>query len=210
MDNKFALTLKGCSLSTGVLESPGSSIETNRIPPNYLQEIVLFDGTRSILRPICPEDKPALAAFHNRLSEDTRFLRYHYSKGQLTEGDLKDLCEVDYCRTMALVAEAERNGGKEIIGVGRYIRLPFDHTAEVAFVVQDSEQGKGIGTQLLKHLSILAWQKDIYFFFGEVLRQNGRMLSIFRKSDPGMKQEVDSACTCTVTLSVYEAMRRNQ
>ena len=174
----------------------------------YLREIVLTDGTRAVLRPICSADKAALLAFHSRLSADSLFLRYHYSKGQLTEKDLKDLCDIDYVSTMALVAEVERNGMKEIIGVGRYIRLPFDHTAEVAFVVQDSEQSKGIGTQLLRHLSTLAWQKDIYFFFGEVLRQNCKMLSIFRKSDPRMKQEVDSPSTCTVTLSVAEAMRQ--
>jgi len=181
---------------------------TDRKPPAYLREIVLTDGTRAVLRPIRSEDKAALLAFHSRLSAESLFLRYHYSKGQLTEKDLKDLCDIDYVGTMALVAEVERSGTKEIIGVGRFIRLPFDHTAEVAFIVQDSEQHKGIGTQLLRHLAALAWQKDIYFFFGEVLRQNCKMLSIFRKSDPAMKQEVDSPSTCSITLSVAEAMRR--
>jgi GNAT superfamily N-acetyltransferase len=126
----------------------------------------------------------------------------------LTEDDLKNLCNIDYLTKMALVAEAERNGGKEIIGVGRYIKLPFDHTAEVAFIVQDSEQNKGLGTQLLKHLAQLAWQQEIYFFFGEVLRQNYRMLSIFKKSDPGMKLEVDGPTTCNITLSIAEAMQK--
>jgi GNAT superfamily N-acetyltransferase len=204
MDNKFALTIRGSDLSTGISETAGHDY----IARNYFQEIVLSDGTRAILRPILPEDKDALVAFHSRLSEETRFLRYHYLKGQLTENDLKDLCELDYTNSMALVAEVDRGGCREIIGVGRYIRLPFDHTAEVAFVVQDSEQHKGLGTQLLKHLSILAFQQGIYYFFGEVLRQNARMLSIFRKSDPTMKQEVDSCTTCTITLSVEEAMGR--
>ena len=177
-------------------------------PPLYRREITLADGTRADLRPICSADKKALVAFHSRLSPESLFLRYHYSKGQLTEADLKNLCDIDYTTTMALVAEVERNGEKEIIGVGRYIRLPFDHTAEVAFIVQDCDQNKGIGTQLLRHLSGLAWQKEIYFFFGEVLRQNSKMLSIFRKSDPAMKQEADSPSTCNVTFSVAEVMRR--
>jgi hypothetical protein len=190
-------------------ENPGClSTELNPSPSEFRREIVLSDGSLATLRPICSADKQALVAFHSRLSAESLFLRYHYSKGQLTEKDLQDLCDIDYSTTMALVAEVERNGHREIIGVGRYIRLPFDHTAEVAFIVQDSEQNKGIGTQLLQNLAILAWQKEIYFFFGEVLRQNGKMLTIFRKSDPGMKQEADSACTCTVTLSTAEVLRR--
>jgi hypothetical protein len=209
MENKSALIIKECFLSPGTLEAPGSSAVVSPSAPNYFEVVLLSDSTPVVLRPIHAQDKPALVAFHSRLSADTRFMRYHYSKGELTESDLKELCEVDYLKAMALVAEVQRNGVKEIIGVARYIRLPFDHTAEVAFVVQDSEQNKGLGTQMLKHLAVLAWQRDIYFFFGEVLRQNGRMLSIFRKSDPGMKQEVDCACTCNVTLSVVEAMRRN-
>jgi hypothetical protein len=179
-----------------------------KAPPAYRCEITLTDGTRAVLRPISSADKEALVSFHGRLSPESLFLRYHYSKGQLTESDLHTLCDIDYSTSMALVAEAERNGQNEIIGVGRYIRLPFDHTAEVAFIVQDCDQNKGIGTHLLHHLSTLAWQHDIYFFFGEVLRQNSRMLTIFRKSDPGMKQESDGPSTCSVTFSVAETMRR--
>jgi hypothetical protein len=61
---------------------------------------------------------------------------------------------------------------------------------------------------LLKHLAVLAWERGIQNFFGEILRQNGRMISILRKSDPKMQQEVDCVSTCTVKLSVAEAMRR--
>jgi GNAT superfamily N-acetyltransferase len=124
----------------------------------------------------------------------------------LTDSDLKNFCDIDYSDVMALVVEKERLGRLEIIGVGRYYRLPPDHTAEIAMVVQDDEQQKGIGTQLLRHLATLAWLRDIHHFTGEVLRQNGRMLSIFRKADPQMRQEVDSPSTCTIRVSVAEAM----
>jgi GNAT superfamily N-acetyltransferase len=176
----------------------------NHHPPDYRKEITLLDGSKATIRPIVCEDKAALLNFHSRLSEETRFLRYHYSKGELTDSDLKTFCDIDYSDVLALVAEADRKGHKEIIGVGRYSRIPPDHTAEVAFVVQDNEQRKGVGTQLLKHLAVLAQQRDIRCFVGEVLRQNGRMLSIFRKSDPKMGQEIDSPCTCNVILSVAE------
>ena len=208
MSSETALILRDHNLAPGLAELGAGSAANNDLS-DYRKEIVLRDGSPAVIRPIRSEDKGALVEFHSRLSQDTRFLRYHYSKGDLTSGDLKNFCDVDYCGTLALVAEAEREGKMEMIGVGRFSRLPLDHTAEVAFVVQDSEQNKGIGTQLLKHLSILACERGIYYFFGEVLRQNARMLSIFRKSDPAMKQEIDGISTCTITLSTVEAMRHS-
>jgi hypothetical protein len=134
-------------------------LTVNQALPDYRQIVELLDGRQIIIRSICPDDRLLLMAFFCRLSDETRFLRYHYSKSQLTESEL-------------------------------------------------NEQKKGIGTQLLKHLSILAWQRDIHYFFGEVLRNKAKMLSIFRKSDPDMKQVIDSGSTCVITLSVAEAIRR--
>jgi acetyltransferase len=176
--------------------------------PDYRQTINLLDGRQILIRPICPDDRLLLTVFFDQLTDETRFFRYHYSKRQLTESELKEYCEMDYRDNLALVAEIEREGKRQIVGIGSCSRLPDSHTAEVAFVVQDGEQRRGIGTQLLKHLSILAWQRDIHFFSGEILRNNAKMLSIFRKSDPGMKQVVDSGSTCVITLSVAEAMSR--
>ncbi len=174
---------------------------------NYEESITLRDGRTVLIRSIQPDDKMALRAFHSRLSPESLFLRYHYSKGPLTEEDLKNFCEIDYCENLGLVVEKEEsNSQKSIIGVGRYCRLPGTDLAEVAFVVEDAEQRQGIGTHLLEHLARLAWQQGIHYFFGEVLRQNGKMLSIFRKSDPLLKQEIDDHTTCTVTLSVAQAM----
>ncbi|MDD5189574.1 MAG: GNAT family N-acetyltransferase [Dehalococcoidales bacterium] len=169
----------------------------------------LMDGSPVLLRPITPEDKQALLDFHARQSTQTRFFRYHYSKGELTAADLRNFCEIDFDNSLALVVEMERNHRKEIVGVGRFYRLPTSiHTAEVAFVVQDSEQRKGIGTMLLKYLAKLAWDRDIYFFTGEVLRENGRILSIFTKSDPEMHYTDEDDHTCIVTLSIREIMDR--
>jgi GNAT superfamily N-acetyltransferase len=179
-------------------------VKTRRKTDGYRQEIILNDGDRIILRPICPQDKNALQSFYNRLSEDTRFLRYQYHKGELDEEELNGFCEIDYDNTLALVAEKGPYGQREIVGVGRYYRLDNRHSAEVAFVVQDSEQRKGIGTQLLKHLALQARRNDISYFVGEVLKENGKMLSIFRKADPGMEHDNDDGSTCTVSLSVTE------
>ena len=153
-------------------------------PPDYRRDIVLSDGTRFVTRPITCDDKEALLQFHSRLSPETRFLRYHYSKGELTESDLHNFCDLDYENTMGLVVETTGDKNADIIAVGRYYRVPPDHTAEIAMVVQDSLQGKGIGTQLIRHLAILARRHDIHHFVGEVLRNNGKMISVFNRSDP--------------------------
>jgi GNAT superfamily N-acetyltransferase len=207
MSKSLAVNLKENNVWPGSPESGHGAASDCQKQMEYRREVTLRDGTKAVIRPIRSEDKPALLDFHSRLSADTKFLRYHYSKGGLTEDDLKTFCEIDYRDSMALVAEGVRDGKPQILGVGRYSRLPLKQTAEVAFVVQDSEQNKGIGSHLLKDLAEFAWQADIHYFFGEVLRQNGRMLSIFRKSDPSMKQEVDCPSTCMVTVSVAGARR---
>ena len=109
---------------------------------------------------------------------------------------------------MALVAEEAHDNELLIIGIGQYYRLRDPLIAEVAFVVQDNEQGKGIGTQLVKHLAILAWWRHIRYFTAEVMKTNWKMLSIFRKSDPEMENISEGGSTCTVTFRVAEAMYR--
>jgi GNAT superfamily N-acetyltransferase len=174
---------------------------------SYRKAVRLLDGREATIRPIFSEDRRSVQEFYRRLSDESKFLRYHYTKGELTEGDLHNFCDVDYRDNMGLVMEIGCNGHRDIIGLGRYCRLPLSNKAEVAFEVQDSEQRKGVGTLLLKHLAGLASQEGIGEFFGEVLRSNSKMLSIFRKSDPRMKQEIDDPTTCNVTFSVSETLR---
>ena len=178
--------------------------DSDKHVPDYIQNMNTLDGKEVTIRPITCDDKNKLREFHARLSLDTLYLRYQYSKGDLTESDLHAFCNVDYYNTLGLVAETEINSQKHIIGVGRYTRLNDPQIAEMAFVVQDSEQRKGIGTQLLRHLSILAWERGIRHFVGELLRENGRMINILRKSDPRMHQLIEGS-SLTITIKVEDA-----
>ena len=63
---------------------------------DYRQEAVLLNGQKIIIRAIRSEDRKALVEFHKYLSDNTRFLRYQYLKGELTESDLMNFCDVDY------------------------------------------------------------------------------------------------------------------
>jgi GNAT superfamily N-acetyltransferase len=186
--------------SENAADCPGS----NNHGPDYCRNMKTADGLKVTIRPITFADKNKLQEFHARLSGATRFLRYQYAKGDLTERDLHSFCDVDYDNTLGLVAETGENGRRHIVGVGRYARLPDPKIAEIAFVVQDSEQKKGIGTQLLRHLSILAWERGIRYFVGELLRENGRMINILRKSDPGMRRLIEGS-SFTITVKVEDA-----
>jgi len=160
---------------------------------DYQQWVALLDGRRTLLRPICALDKAAILAFFNRLSPETRFLRFHYVKTRLAPDELDQYCCVDYHNTFGLVAELWRGGHIEIVGVGRYSCLSCFDSAEVAFVVEDREQGNGIGTHLLRSLSTIAKERGIKTFVAELLSDNVIMLDIFRKHDPELKQEVDGS-----------------
>jgi RimJ/RimL family protein N-acetyltransferase len=201
VQNKQCFEFKQANPLISILEM---NIPLKPNPPDYRRDLVLSDGTRFVIRPITCDDKQALLQFHSRLSPETRFLRYHYSKGELTEKDLQNFCDLDYENAMGLVVESTGDKNAEIVAVGRYIRIPPDHTAEIAIVVQDSLQGKGIGTQILRHLAILALHHHIHHFVGEVLRNNGKMMAVFNRSDPGLECEVDGPGTCNIRTSVEQ------
>ncbi len=175
--------------------------EQTYAPPEYQKWVSLLDGRQALLRPIRSDDQNAIVAFFDRLSTDTRFLRFHYAKGRIAPEELDRYCRVDYYNSFGLVAEINRHGNIDIVGVGRYVRLPCTDIAEIAFVVEDGEQGKGIGTHLLKELVILARERAVATFVAELLNENIIMLDILRKFAPGLKQVIDGN-SILVTISI--------
>jgi acetyltransferase len=133
------------------LHEEGASIPQPAIrpyPSQYVQRDFLTDGEPVLIRPIRPDDEPAMAAFHATLSEHSVFMRYfEFLKYDVrTAHDrLARLCFVDYDRHIAFVALT----AGAIVGVGRLIRTPNTDEAEAAFVVTDAMQQRGLGTKLL-------------------------------------------------------------
>ena len=161
--------------------------------PNYFPKLfILLDGkNRVLIRPMLSTDKHGITLLFDRLSSETRFLRFHYFKMRLTDQELINFCEIDYEDAFALVAEMFRIDHFDIVGVGRYNRLQDPTKAEVAFVVEDKEQGNGIGTHLLREISLIAREKGITKFVAELMNENVVMLDILRKYDPNMQQRTD-------------------
>jgi len=169
--------------------------------PDYQIGVTLLDGHSALIRQVRSADYDELRSFFGRLGPETMFLRFHYAKPLVSEQEIRSYCECDRESTYTLVAQMEREGRAEIVGVGRYDRLPDMHNAEVAFVVEDKEQGNGIGTHLLAHLAIVAKEKGLAKFVAETVTYNEIMLSIFRKYDKGLIREVDGD-SCRVTFSI--------
>ncbi|SCF39517.1 bifunctional GNAT family N-acetyltransferase/acetate--CoA ligase family protein [Micromonospora mirobrigensis] len=139
-------------------------------------DVLLSDGTTVGLRPIRPDDAPAVVAMHGRFSERTRYLRYFSPYPRIPDRDLQRFVVVDHRDREAFVVLA----GDRIVAVGRYERLgPESPEAEVAFVVEDAYQGRGIGSVLLEHLADAARRHGIVHFVAEVLPANGAMLRVF-------------------------------
>jgi len=137
------------------------------------------DGSPIHLRPIRPEDADALVAFHGRLSPDTVYFRFFSAHPRLLPQEIERFTQVDHHDRVALVAVAQ----ERIVGVGRYDRLrPGGPEAEVAFVVDDAFQRRGLGTLLLEHLATIAAADGIERFRAEVLPANRRMLDVFGRS----------------------------
>lgn len=152
-------------------------------PAHWASDVVLIDGGTVHVRPIRPTDGAGLVAFHARLSPDAVYHRFFAAKPTLTDAEVRHFTEVDHVDRVALVAELR----DELLGVARYDRLPDAPTdAEVAFVVDDHHQGRGVGTLLLEHLAAAARERGVSRFVAETLADNGRMLEVF--GDAGFEE----------------------
>ncbi len=139
-------------------------------------DVVLADGGTVHIRPILPTDGPLLRAFHSRLSAESIYFRFFSPRPKLSDAEIDHFTHVDYHDRMAFVALL----AGEIIGVARYDRYPGTDNAEVAFIVDDAHQGRGISTLLLEHLGAVARQKGMRRFSAQVLPDNRKMLGVFR------------------------------
>ncbi|MFC1891766.1 GNAT family N-acetyltransferase [Thermodesulfobacteriota bacterium] len=150
-----------------------------RYSSQYETEVILKDGSSMILRPIKRDDAGLWLDFVSGLSKRTKYLRFH-SLPKHTIEDAVRFCTVDYQNSFAVVAETLKEQSSAIVGIGRYYRLPRWHAAEVAFVIADAYQGKGIGTKLVEWLANVARNNDIDLFEANVLAENREMMKVLR------------------------------
>lgn len=154
-------------------DAPNPPAERARV---WEADVLLKDGRVAQLRPITPEDTDAFVAFYSRVSDESKYYRFFAPYPTLSARDVERFTHVDLDRRVAFVLTLH----DDIIGVGRY-DATSDDEAEVAFLVEDAHQGRGVGQLLLEHLAQAGRERGIKRFTADVLPSNNRMLQVFRE-----------------------------
>jgi acetyltransferase len=164
-------------------------------PHQYVKPWTMKDGSEVNIRPIRPEDEPLMVEFHQKLSEQSVYMRYFraLNLGQRVAHDrLTRICFIDYDREMALVAVRRyEDGRREVVGAGRLSKEYLDNEAEFALLISDDYQGQGLGGELLRRL--IAWGRDerVNRIVAYMLPQNNAMRALCQKLGFALHKEED-------------------
>ncbi len=155
-------------------------------PLQYTYPGTLLDGTPVTLRPIRPEDEPRMVTFHETLSDRSVYFRWLHMLGlsqRVAHEQLIRMCFIDYEREMALVADYknQQTGQDEIIGVGRVIKAQGANSAQIAILVTDQFQRKGLGTELLRRLIQFSHDEKLQRLTGDILVESKGMQEVCKK-----------------------------
>jgi acyl-CoA hydrolase/RimJ/RimL family protein N-acetyltransferase len=153
------------------------------IQPELKATLVLDDGTLINVRPMHPTDERSVRGLFHSLSQQTKYYRFMSHIARLPQKQIQNFVYIDYRSEMAIVGTIPETHGDQIIAIGRYYIDPQTNRAEVAFVVRDDWQNRGIGTFLYKLLITIAKQNGVEGFNAEVLIENKSMLAVLRKGD---------------------------
>jgi len=158
-------------------------------PESLRTALTLDDGTQINFRPIHPTDMPRMKDLFYALSRDTVYYRFMRPMKQLPQKQVLEFVYVDHRNEVALVGTIPEAHGDEIVAVARYYLDPRTNRAEVAFVVRDAWQGRGIGTFMLRHLISVARRNGIAGFTANVLVDNRAMQAVMHKGDVKVKSK---------------------
>ncbi|MEU5609872.1 GNAT family N-acetyltransferase [Streptomyces sparsogenes] len=165
--------------------------DTHAYPAHWEADVVLRDGGTARIRPITPDDAGRLVSFYERVSDESKYYRFFAPYPRLSDRDVHRFTHHDYVDRVGLAATI----GGEFIATVRYDRIdggglpatgPADE-AEVAFLVQDAHQGRGVASALLEHIAAVARERGIRRFAAEVLPANTKMIKVF--TDAGYTQK---------------------
>ena len=153
----------------------------------YKYDFKLKDGKVVEFRPLLPSDVFAYRNFFYSLQEKTIYMRYFYKMRTFShEVVQKQWSSVDYHKNMSILGLVQKGGHKEIMAIGSYAQ-DSDERAEVAFVVREDFQNKGIASYLLEILEKIAKENHYNGFCATVLRENSSMIRVFKNRFPEAK-----------------------
>jgi acyl-CoA hydrolase/GNAT superfamily N-acetyltransferase len=156
-------------------------------PKDIRTTYLLDDGTQITIRAVHPTDEPRVRDLFYSLSQQSLYTRFMSRMKWVPRKQVQEFVYIDHRTEVSIVATIPEADGEDIVAMGGYYLDPKTNRAEVAFVVQDGWQHKGIGSFLLKHLVTIARRNGIAGFTAEVLRENKSMQFVFESS--GLKVE---------------------
>jgi len=165
--------------------------EKLRYPEELESYKTLRDGTEIFFRPIKPSDEPAVSEMLYSLSETSVRHRYMTQTMAFPHRDVQHIVNVDYQNNLAIVGVVPGVSGDEIVGIAQYFLDPKTGASEVAFIVQDEWQQKGMGTLMMNYLSEIAKKRGVKSFYAKVMPENKAMLAIFYNSGYKVNTEFD-------------------
>lgn len=152
-------------------------------PQDMMRTTYLLDsGTEVSFRPIHPTDEPLIRDLLYDLSQQTLYYRFMSHNQNFGSQQIQNFVYVDHRTDVAIVGTIPEAHGDDIVAVGRYYLDETTNRAEVAFVIRDEYQRKGMGVFMFKHLINIAKANGIAGFTAEVLRENRGMQAIFNHS----------------------------
>jgi acetyltransferase len=174
-------------------------------PSQYISNWRSHDGTSFTLRPIRPDDEPLMVDFHHQLSETSVYMRYFLPLKldvRVSHERLFTKCFIDYEREIGLVAEyTDEKGARRIAGIARLIRKHSDNSAEVAFLIADKFQNRGLGTHMLDITIQIARKEGIAALEGATLADNFNMKDMFIKAGFRFAPPEDGVATAELQLT---------
>jgi RimJ/RimL family protein N-acetyltransferase len=148
-------------------------------------------GKEVTVRPARITDEETLRDLFYRLSDDSTYRRFMFCKREHPHDEMQHLVDLDYEQNMALVVCDTTGDNTEIPAMARYDVDPATNLADIAFVVQDGWQGKGVGTLLMKRMGEIARARGIAGFTADVLATNKPMIAVFQKSGMNLRMELE-------------------
>jgi acyl-CoA hydrolase/GNAT superfamily N-acetyltransferase len=146
-------------------------------------------GLEIFLRPVKISDEPLLKDFFYSLSDKSLYRRFMSPRKDIPHQQLQEFVVIDYSKEMVILASLKTTGEKEeVVGLGQYSISEETHMAEVGFTVKDEYQNRGIGTELISYLTLLAKKQGLLGFMAETLMENTAMLHLFEKMDFDIKK----------------------
>ncbi|GGR93112.1 hypothetical protein GCM10010269_35180 [Streptomyces humidus] len=168
-----------------------SASDRHEYPAHWEADVVLRDGGTARIRPITVDDADRLVSFYEQVSDESKYYRFFAPYPRLSAKDVHRFTHHDFVDRVGLAATV----GGEFIATVRYDRIGADgmaasapaDEAEVAFLVQDAHQGRGVASALLEHIAAVARERGIRRFAAEVLPANTKMIKVF--TDAGYTQK---------------------